>query len=147
MIDQSVTLLIEAKDESGNIEMLRSAIQSFDIPPPVVEGHAKTYDVAIYDSKLAGESVTHPHLRYCGWRAGHYHKMGRAFLRALLPDGNDVIEKTNVPESALMVVFDAGRTFGGSDEAPSQRVNTLCCKLYYLCVSFHVSFFVLLLKL
>ena len=38
IVDQSITLLIEAKDESGNVEMLRSAIKSFDIAPAVVDG-------------------------------------------------------------------------------------------------------------
>ena len=38
IIDQSITLLIEAKDEPANVEMLRSAINAFDIPSPVVDG-------------------------------------------------------------------------------------------------------------
>ena len=113
IIDQSITLLIEAKDEPANVEMLRSAINAFDIPSPVVEGSARTYDIAIYDSKLNGESVTHPHLRHCSWRAEHYCKMSRAFLRALLPESQDVLDKSNVPESAMMVVLDGGRSFGG----------------------------------
>ena len=29
----------------------------------------------IYDVKLAGESVTHPHLRVCGFRSEHYMEM------------------------------------------------------------------------
>ena len=116
IIDQSITLIVEAKDELGNVEMLRSAINAFDIPPPVVEGSARTYDIAFYDSKLNGESVTHPHLRHCSWRSEHYHKMARAFLRALLPEGADVIDKNNIPDSAMTVVFDGGRTFGGWSE-------------------------------
>ena len=35
-----------------------------------------------------------------------------AFLRALLPEGEDVIDKNNAPNSALAVVFDGSRTFG-----------------------------------
>ena len=65
MIDQSITLVVECKDEPDNVEMLRTAIKAFDIAPAVVEGSARTYDVAVYDSKLSGESVTHPHLRHC----------------------------------------------------------------------------------
>ena len=38
IIDQSITFLTEAKDGPGNVEMLRSAINAFDIPPPVVDG-------------------------------------------------------------------------------------------------------------
>ena len=116
IIDQSITLVVESNDEPGNVEMLRTAMKSFDIPAPVVEGNARTYDIAIYDSKLNGESVTHPHLRHCSWCAAHYYKMTRAFLRALLPEGQDVLGKDNVPDSAMMVVYDAGRTFGGWGE-------------------------------
>ena len=112
IIDQSITLVVESNDEPSNVEMLRAAMKSFDLPSPVVEGNARTYDIAIYDSKLNGESVTHPHLRHCSWRAAHYYKMSRAFLRALLPEGQDVLGKDNVPDSAMMVVYDAGRSFG-----------------------------------
>ena len=35
-----------------------------------------------------------------------------AFLRALLPEGEDVLNKNNAPDSALAIVFDGSRTFG-----------------------------------
>ena len=38
IVDQSVTILVEANDEPGTVEMLRSAINAFQIPPPVVDG-------------------------------------------------------------------------------------------------------------
>ena len=35
-----------------------------------------------------------------------------AFLRALLPEGEDVLSKSNAPDSVLAIVFDGSRTFG-----------------------------------
>ena len=132
IIDQSITLVVESNDEPGTVEMLRAAMKSFDIPIPVVEGNARTYYIAIYDSKLNGESVTHPHLCHCSWHAAHYYKMSRALLCALLPKGQDTLDKDNVPDSAMMVVYDAGRTFGGWGEHQT-KVQThyifdfICC--------------------
>eukprot|EP00974_Lingulodinium_polyedra_P038462 3685150-Lingulodinium_polyedra.AAC.1 len=67
VIDQSVKLLLETTDEKVLAESLRDAMKSFDTPPPVVEANSRTHDVAIYDSKVVGESVTHPHLRIRGF--------------------------------------------------------------------------------
>ena len=112
IVDQSTTFLVEAKDEPANVELLRSIIRSFDLPSQPANGNNKTYDIGVYDCKLAGESVTHPHLRSCNWRAQHYEKMTRSFLRALLPEDHDVITKDNVPGSTMVLVFDGSRTFG-----------------------------------
>ena len=66
--------------------------------------------------------MTHPHLRICGFRSEHYLRMGRAFLRALLPDGGDVPEKDNLPESVLVVTLDGGKNQGPLPSIDAARV-------------------------
>ena len=63
----------------------------------------------MYDIKLAGESVTHPHLRIVGYRSEHYCKVVRAFVRSQLPAGDDILTKENLPDSFLVITYDGGK--------------------------------------
>ena len=81
MIDQSVTLLVETNDGKAMVEMLRAAINLHEKSP--VAAGSSMYGMSIYDVKLAGESVTHPHLRVCGFCSEHYMNMSLACVRAL----------------------------------------------------------------
>ena len=75
--------------------------------PETTEGK-QTYDVGLYDVKLSGEVVTHPHLRVMSFRSDHWLKMASAFLRALLPATSDSLGLTNFPDSAALALFDGG---------------------------------------
>ena len=112
IVDQCCNFLVEAKDEPGNVELLRKAIQKFELEVQEDNGGFLQSDIGVYDCKLAGESVTHPHLRTCNWRAEHYEKLTRAFLRSQLPEDNDIITKGNVAKSTMVMVFDGGKNFG-----------------------------------
>ena len=107
MIDQSATLLVETSDGKTMVEMLRAAINRHESP---VAAGTSMYDMGIYDVKLAGESVTHPHLRVCGFRSEHYMKMSLACVRALLPEGSDNLEE--FADSGLLVLIDGGKRPG-----------------------------------
>ena len=68
---QSVQLFVEPKDESDLVSLLRTAHSNLAIDAPIIEGLSRTYDIAIYDVKCCGESVTHPHIRIMSFRSEH----------------------------------------------------------------------------
>lgn len=109
---QSVQLFVEPKDESDVVSVLQAAHTNLDIPGPIVEGLSRTYDLAVYDIKCSGESVTHPHLRIMSFRSEHYAKLVRGFVRSLLPQENNIIGKENYPPSALVLTLDGGKHQG-----------------------------------
>lgn len=112
LVQQSLQLFVEPKDEADVMSLLRASHANLDIADPVVEGLARTYDIAVYDVKSSGESVTHPHLRVMSFRTEHYAKLVRGFLRSKLPEGNDTLDKDNYPESALVATLDGGKHLG-----------------------------------
>ena len=121
LIEQSVTIIVETADEADLVKLFRQCFAGFtsDVAPLAVQGTSdRKYDVGIYDVKLAGESVTHPHLRIVGFRSEHYCKVTRAWLRAQLPEADDVLTKENLPEGPLLICYDGGKYFG---QGPAKR--------------------------
>jgi hypothetical protein len=112
LVDQSMRLYTEPKDEKDVSDLLRAAFKSLEVPTAVTEGTERTYDIAIYDIKTSGEVVTHPHLRLMSFRGEHYGKLVRGFLRSHLPETADALEKDNYPDAAMIVTFDAGKHQG-----------------------------------
>lgn len=106
-------LYTEPKDEKDLSDLLRAAHKSLEVPPAMVEGTERTYDVAFYDIKTCGEVVTHPHLRLMSFRGEHYAKLILGFLRSMLPDETAGLDKDNYPDAAMVVTFDAGKHQGG----------------------------------
>lgn len=77
-------------------------------------------DIAVYDVKCCGESVTHPHLRIMTFRSEHYAKLVRGFVRSLLPEANNIIGKENFPPSALVLTLDGGKHQGAKKHTHTQ---------------------------
>ena len=119
LVDQSMRLYTEPTDEKDVSDLLRAAFKSLEVGPAVTEGTERTYDIAVYDIKTCGEVVTHPHLRLMSFRAEHYGKLVRGFLRAHLATADDMIEKENYPDCAMIVTFDAGK-HQGTQAMPSK---------------------------
>ena len=116
IVQQSVQLFVEPKDESDVVTLLRTAQAALVIDEPVIEGLSRTYDIAVYDVKCCGESVTHPHLRIMTFRSEHYGKLVRGFVRSLLPEANNIISKENFPPSALVMTLDGGKHQGAKQQ-------------------------------
>ena len=112
LIEQSVTIIVETTDEANLARLLRQAHETFKDLPVLFCGQDRRYDVGVYDVKLAGESVTHPHLRIVGYRSEHYCKLIRAFLRSQLPPEDDILNKENMPDGPLVVTLDGGKFHG-----------------------------------
>ncbi len=98
--------------EKGLVECLRAATSGFTMPAPDVAGMSRTYDVAIYDIKMCGEVVTHPHLRIMSFRSEHYAKLMRAFQRSHLDEDADTLTKDSYPPHTLSVLLDGGKYQG-----------------------------------
>ena len=112
LVDQSVTIIVETGDEADLTRLFRQAFETFKDLPPLMSGSDRRYDIGVYDVKMAGESVTHPHLRIVGYRSEHYCKVVRAFMRAQLSPDEDILTKENMPEGPLVVTFDGGKFHG-----------------------------------
>ena len=106
LVDQSVQLVVEAKDAKAMADLLRESWAKFGIDPV---GENPLYDIGVYDIKLSGEVVTHPHLRIMSFRDEHWEKMAKAFLRSMLPVGNDALAEVNWPASSPIVLLDGGK--------------------------------------
>ncbi len=109
IVSQSVALLVEPSDEAKVMTTIAEHCKNDS--PCVVEGDNHSYVVCLYDTKLSGESVTHPHLRVQSFREVHYQKMLRGVMRGLLSlQGADtVLDKTNFPQSLMVMMYDAGK--------------------------------------
>ena len=106
LVDQSVQLVVEAKDAKAMADLLRESWAKFGIDPV---GENPLYDIGVYDIKMSGEVVTHPHLRIMSFRDEHWEKMAKAFLRSMLPVGNDALAEVNWPASSPIVLLDGGK--------------------------------------
>ena len=106
LVDQSVQLVVEAKDAKAMADLLRESWAKFGIDPV---GENPLYDIGVYDIKMSGEVVTHPHLRIMSFRDEHWEKMAKAFLRSMLPVGNDALAEVNRPASSPIVLLDGGK--------------------------------------
>ena len=106
LVDQSVQLVVEAKDAKAMADLLRESWAKFGIDPV---GENPLYDIGVYDIKMSGEVVTHPHLRIMSFRDEHWEKMAKAFLRSTLPVGNDALAEVNWPASSPIVLLDGGK--------------------------------------
>ena len=106
LVDQSVQLVVEAKDVKAMADLLRESWAKFGIDPV---GENPLYDIGVYDIKMSGEVVTHPHLRIMSFRDEHWEKMAKAFLRSMLPVGNDALAEVNWPASSPIVLLDGGK--------------------------------------
>ena len=106
LVDQSVQLVVEAKDAKTMADLLRESWAKFGIDPV---GENPLYDIGVYDIKMSGEVVTHPHLRIMSFRDEHWEKMAKAFLRSMLPVGNDALAEVNWPASSPIVLLDGGK--------------------------------------
>ena len=106
LVDQSVQLVVEAKDAKAMADLLRESWAKFGIEPV---GENPAYDIGVYDIKMSGEVVTHPHLRIMSFRDEHWEKMAKAFLRSTLPVGNDALAEVNWPASSPIVLLDGGK--------------------------------------
>ncbi len=100
--------------EKALVECLRIASSGFVMPAPDVAGMHRTYDVAVYDMKAAGETTTHPHLRIMSFRSEHYAKLLRGFQRSHLGEdtGEEILTKATFPAHTLAVVLDGGKYLG-----------------------------------
>ena len=112
LLQQSVQLYVEPKDEADVMSVVRAALSNLDVPDAMVEGLHRSYDISVYDVKCCGECVTHPHLRIMSFRDEHNGKMIRGFLKALLPEESDTLDKDNYPTSALVAALDGGKHQG-----------------------------------
>ena len=106
LVDQSVQLVVEAKDAKAMADLLRESWAKFGIDPV---GENPLYDIGVYDIKMSGEVVTHPHLRIMSFRDEHWEKMAKAFLRSMLPVGNDALAEVKWPPSSPIVLLDGGK--------------------------------------
>ena len=106
LVDQSVQLVVEAKDAKTMADLLRESWAKFGIDPV---GENPLYDIGVYDIKMSGEVVTHPHLRIMSFRDEHWENMAKAFLRSMLPVGNDALAEVNWPASSPIVLLDGGK--------------------------------------
>ena len=106
LVDQSVQLVVEAKDAKAMADLLRESWAKFGIDPV---GENPLYDIGVYDIKMSGEVVTHPHLRIMSFRDEHWEKMAKAFLRSMLPVGNDALAEVNWPANSPIVLLDGGK--------------------------------------
>ena len=106
LVDQSVQLVVEAKDAKAMADLLRESWAKFGIDPV---GENPLYDIGVYDIKMSGEVVTHPHLRIMSFRDEHWENMAKAFLRSMLPVGNDALAEVNWPASSPIVLLDGGK--------------------------------------
>ena len=129
LVDQSVRFVVEPKDETSVVDMLRDALGAFDVSPAVVEGMDRTYDLGLYDVKASGEVTTHPHLRVMSFRCEHYLKCMRAFARAQLPASSDSLTAANVPDAMMGLLFDGGKGHGApcENDSPCIHVCTSVC--------------------
>ena len=112
LVNQSISLFVEPKDEGDLVELLRTVRDSFEVPAATTEGTERSYDLACYDVKACGESVTHPRLRVMSFRAEHYNKLVNGFLRSLLPSDDNVLRKDNFPSPAMVCTLDGGKYQG-----------------------------------
>jgi hypothetical protein len=110
-ISQSVVFLTEPPDQGDVMSMLHGLYQHDKDFKPITEGDQRTYNIATYSVEGSGELVTHPHVRVMSFRSAHYEKMISGFLRSLLPPDASTLNKDNFPESAMLVVHDAGKNF------------------------------------
>ena len=109
LVDQSVQILVEAKDAKGMSDLLRATLAKFDDAGCQPDAPGQSYNVGFYDVKLSGEVVTHPHLRVMSFRSEHWLKMAQSFLRAQLPANVDTLSVDNFPEVAVVVLNDGGK--------------------------------------
>lgn len=114
MVEQSVVLIVEPKDAKTLATVLRESRATLGLQPPVTEGMSRTYDIGIYDVKMCGEVVTHPHLRVMSFRAEHYAKMIGGFTRSFLPEGADTLSADNFGDSIMVLAFDGGKHLDGN---------------------------------
>ena len=112
LVNQSISLFVEPKDEADVVELLRTVRDSFEVPAATIEGMDRWYDLACYDVKSCGESVTHPRLRVMSFRAEHHNKLIGGFLRSLLPADDNAMRKDNFPNSAMVLTLDGGKYQG-----------------------------------
>jgi hypothetical protein len=111
-VHQSIKLNAEPKEEAGVMIIVRSAMATDDTSP-MIEGEKRSYALGMYDVKLCGEVVTHPHLRVQSHRAEHQAKLCRGFLRGHLPESDNSLTKENFPEPCMLSICDGGKHQGG----------------------------------
>ena len=106
LVDQSVQLVVEAKDPKAMADLLRESWAKIGIE---AVGENPLYNIGVYDIKMSGEVVTHPHLRIMSFRDEHWEKMAKAFLRSTLPVDNDALSEDNWPAISPIVLLDGGK--------------------------------------
>ena len=106
LVDQSVQLVVEAKDAKAMADLLCESWAKIGIEPV---GENPVYNIGVYDIKMSGEVVTHPHLRIMSFRDEHWEKMAKVFLRSTLPVDSDKLAEDNWPANSPMVLIDGGK--------------------------------------